>query len=47
MSFTTNLASLKAFELRCVDGSAGTDSRISNIEFTAIRVPGITTSTVG
>jgi hypothetical protein len=47
MSVTTNLAAGTAVELRCVDGSAGTDSRISSIEFTAIRVPGVTTSTVG
>ena len=47
MSVTTNLAAGTTAELRCVDGSAGTDSRISNIEFTAIRVPGVTTSTVG
>jgi hypothetical protein len=44
MSVTTNLAAGTAVELRCVDGSAGTDSRISNIEFTAIRVPGVSTS---
>lgn len=47
MSVTTNLAAGTAVELRCEDGSAGTDSRITNIEFTAIRVPGVTTSTVG